>query len=123
MRSLGPASLAATCLALADVQAASIFGKGTGDEAWSLLLDLESGDAAGPCGLSSCTYPSPDQIEDTSVWGNTVAGQPAEPWVDDRGVVRTVIQEGRDLFPTKRPGCAPYAYPHPLTVPGAMACP
>lgn len=63
-----------------------------------------------------CTYPAPDQIQDTYVWNNTYNGRPAVPWVTDRGLDRTDIQSGRDYFLQPRPGYTPFPFPYPISI-------
>ncbi len=60
----------------------------------------------------SAPYPIDWQIHDFWVWGNTLDGEPVEPYVPERSAEH--IQRGRDYHTQPRPGYEPYVYPHPL---------
>lgn len=86
--------------------------------------------------LEATGYPCMDQVgrstdvdgdgiqdlEPLYVWGNTANGSPAvmttnDPWGCADPSMDDHLQDGRDYINgTPRPGYAPYAYPHPLTV-------
>lgn len=78
-------------------------------------------DAPGSCGYDACSYPAPDQLHDVYVWNNTYNGATVTPWVTDRGLDRTHIQQGRDYFLSAMPGYTPYTYPHPLVTGGSSS--
>lgn len=57
-------------------------------------------------------YPIADQVHDYWVWGNTLDGEPVDPYVPSRSAEH--IKIGRDYHLEPKPGYEPYVYPHPL---------
>lgn len=78
-----------------------------------ILLILEWGT---PDSLKQ-TYPVPDQVRNLWVWGNRTSSGPARPEVHRDAA--EMIREGRDYFADRKPGYAPFRYPHPLTIPAS----
>jgi hypothetical protein len=59
-----------------------------------------------------CEYPSPDQIRELYIWGNTYINCDNEVYVNP--VYADLIQEDRDYFLEEKSGYTAYTYPHPL---------
>lgn len=64
----------------------------------------------------SAPYPIDWQVHDFWVWGNTLDGEPVDPFVPGRSAEH--IKLDRDYHPGPKPGYEPYAYPHPLATGG-----
>lgn len=69
--------------------------------------------SCGSLDVDTCTYPAPDQIEDTYIWNNDYGNSFAEPVIPG-GVVSTLIQLNRDVFLEPMPGYTPLAFPYPI---------
>lgn len=61
------------------------------------------------------SYPCIDQIQQLYIWNNTASGKNAVPYIQNRGLTRAHIKEGRDYFLQENRNYKPFTYPHPLT--------
>ncbi len=75
----------------------------------SWIKDFCKGNAT--CGERD--YPCPDQINNLYIWNNTLNGLPIVAKVDDRGLNKMHIKEGRDFYHIPKPDYKEYVYPHP----------
>lgn len=61
------------------------------------------------------SYPCIDQIHELYIWNNYFSGKLITPFIQNRGLTREHIKEGRDFFLNKKGDYRPFTYPHPLT--------
>ncbi len=60
------------------------------------------------------SYPCIDQIHELYIWNNHISGKLITAFIQNRGLTRNHIQEGRDFFLHKKVDYRPFTYPHPL---------